>query len=191
MAKFFWQLCENCFQCVHRVILRSFSEKKIAFIILAHWATHFWHWDEDFPARLSEKPAKFLINSGYWAKKIRFLTKKSSRAAETAIYVFIGTVWKKIFLKNLKFFSSFFPQTKRTKVWLFSNFSTGVVGSVFYVSIGTFASKNVFLKNFIYVFNSLPELDRKKFGPPASFFGRCWEHSILRLYICFLRTVLW
>ena len=156
--------------------LEVFWKKKIPVIILAHWATTFWHWVEEFPAGLSEKLAKFLINSGYWAKNIRFLTKKSSRAAETAFYMFRGTVWKKNFFlkKSLKFLSSLFSETKRPKVWFFSIFPTGVVGSVFYVSIGSFASKNIFL-NFFHVFNSFPEVDRKKFRPTGKLFwaGLC------------------
>ena len=146
LAKIFWQLCENCFQCVHRVFLRGFFEKQIPFIILANWATPFWHWVGDFRAGLSEILANFLIISGYWAKNFRSFDEKKAVGLPKLLSTCLQEQFEKFFSwkKVSSFFRLFFSETKRTKVWFFSNFSTGVVGSVFYVSIGTFASKNVF-----------------------------------------------
>ena len=115
LAKIFWQLCENCFQCVHRVILRSFFEKQIPFIILANWATPFWHWVGDFRAGLSEKLAKFLIISGYWAKNVRSFDEKKAVGLPKLLSTCLQEQFEKLFFlkKSLKFLSSFFSGTKR------------------------------------------------------------------------------
>ena len=110
LAKAFRQRCEDCFWCVHRVILRNFFEKQIPFIILANWATPFWHWVGDFRAGLLENTILFFNHFRILSEQFLLFRRKKAVGLPKLVPTCLQEQFeKKNFLKkSFKFFFMFF-----------------------------------------------------------------------------------
>ena len=113
LTKTFWQGCEYCFRCGHRMILRS---------LFAPWANPFRRTVEDFPLGMSEKRSKILNISWHWAEKFRPFVKKIEAGLPELLSTCLQEQFERFgfLLKVLNFFFLF--RTLSEKFLVFVNF---------------------------------------------------------------------
>ena len=122
-----------------------FEKSQILFGILAHWANPFRHSVEDFWAGLLENTILFFNHFRilseqfplFWRKKAVVLSKPLSTCLQEQFEI------NNFLKKNLSFFYLFRKQSEQ-KFGFSQFFSNGVAESLLFVSIGTFALKNIF-----------------------------------------------
>ena len=171
LAKLFRQRCENCFWCVHNVNMGSFLTKKILFSILGHWAIPFRHSLEDFRAGLLENTILFfnhfrILSEEFplsWQKKAVGLPKLLSTCLQEQFE-------NNIFLKKSLEFFYFFRKLSQKNFWIFRNFFQWGWRKCILRVHRNISWKKCFLKNFIHVFFTFSEIDRKKFRPSDKIF---------------------
>ena len=96
-TNFFSRVVKTAFDvCIGSFWEVLFEKKSDIFILFAYWIKLFRHSVEVFPAEMSEKPSKFLINSWYWAFRQFFF----GRFEKIAFCVSIDLFWREIFLKK-------------------------------------------------------------------------------------------
>ena len=176
--KFFGSVVKTAFD-VSLISLREFFFEKdqILFSILAHWANPFWHSVEDFRAVLLENTILFfnhfrILSEQFplsWQKKVVGLPKLLSTCLQQQFE-------NKIFLKKSVEFFHFFRKLSQKNFWIFRNFFQWGWQKCILRVHRNISSKKCILKNFIHVFFTFSEIDRKKFRPSDKiFYAGLWK----------------
>ena len=173
-AKHFRPCCENCFWCVHNIIMRIFLEKTSdTFQHSRTLSKPFSAFSWKFRAGLLENTKLFFNHFRTLSETFSFLDQKNAIRLRKRHSTCLQEQFERInFLKKSLNFLKSFSETKPTKILAFSQFfSIGVDKSVFYASIGTFRQK-IFFKKLYLCFQFFRNSTGKRFGLPASFIGQ-------------------